>query len=153
MRGRRCSVFFCLLALAWVGAVSSAVSGAATPAAAPVYHLVVNVGNAATGLDRRFVQDAFLKKVKTWPDGELIRPVDLRVNSAVRERFSLDVLRRPLAAIQAYWQQQIFSGRDVPPLAVETDAEVIRYLARYKGAIGYISGSAPLAGAKAVTIW
>jgi hypothetical protein len=153
MPGRRWSVLVCLLATAGVAAVSSVVSGAAPPADAPIYRLVVNVDNPVTSLDRRFVQDAFLKKVRTWPDGEVIRPVDLKGNSPVRERFSLDILRRPLAAIQAYWQQQIFSGRDVPPLAVATDAEVMRYLARYKGAIGYVSGPAPLAGAKAVTIW
>ena len=152
MRGHRWGILVCLLATGWVAAMSSAVSGA-PPAAAPIYRLVVNVNNPASSLDRRFVQDAFLKKVKTWPDGELIHPVDLKGNSPVRERFSLDLLRRPLAAIQAYWQQQIFSGRDVPPVAVETDAEVIRYLARYKGAIGYVSGSASLVGAKAVTIW
>jgi ABC-type phosphate transport system substrate-binding protein len=153
MRPRRAGVSVGLLALVCVAAVSSAVSVAASPSAATVYRLVVNADNPITGLDRRFVQDAFLKKVKAWPGGEVIRPVDLRSNSAIRERFSLDVLRRPLAAIQAYWQQQIFSGRDVPPLAVETDAEVIHYLARYKGAIGYVSDRSPLTGARAVAIW
>jgi hypothetical protein len=36
--------------------------------------------------------------------------LDLDFNSAVRRRFTEEVLRRPLAAVRAYWQQRIFSA-------------------------------------------
>lgn len=133
-------------------ALLSAASLAQAPPGRPGYRLIVNANNPVTSLDRRFVEDAFLKKIKSWPDGETLRPVDLPLRSEIRERFSDEVLRRPLAALQAYWQQRIFSGRDVPPPAVDADADVVKYVGRFEGGIGYVSASAPLAGTKAVPL-
>ena len=120
--------------------------------ARPAYVMIVNPRNPVTDLDRRFVEDAYLKKIKLWPNGQVIRPVDLPADSLARQRFSDDILRRPLAALRAYWQQRIFSGRDVPPPAVDTDAAVISYVNRFEGALGYVSGGAALTGVKAVSL-
>jgi hypothetical protein len=98
------------------------------------------------------VEDVFLKKVKAWPDGEAIRPVDLAPGSTVRQRFSEQVLQRPVAAVRAYWQQCIFSGRNVPPPELDSDDEVIAYVLKSSRAIGYVSAHAELRGAKVVTL-
>ena len=37
-----------------------------------------------------------------------------------------------------YWQQRIFSGRDVPPPEFELDREVVEYVLKHAGAIGYV---------------
>ena len=118
----------------------------------PAFRLIVHPQSLVTTLDRRFVEDVFLKKVKTWSTGEVIRPVDLGPDSNTRRRFTEEVLRRPLAAVRAYWQQRIFSGRDVPPPELDTDQQVIDYVMRYAGAIGYVSGTTPLDGPRVVTI-
>jgi ABC-type phosphate transport system substrate-binding protein len=119
---------------------------------APVYRLIVNASNPETAVERRFVEDAFLKKIKTWPGGEVIRPVDLAPSAAARRSFTEEVLRRSMEAVRAYWQRLIFSGRDVPPPELDNDAEVVSYVKRYAGAIGYVSVGAALGGTKAVTI-
>jgi hypothetical protein len=118
----------------------------------PPYRVVVHPSNPVTTLDRRFLEDAFLKKVKLWPGGESIRPVDLEPNSEVRRRFTQEVLRRPLAAVRAYWQQRIFSGRDLPPPELENDEAVAGYVRRHAGAVGYLSGTASLEGLKVISI-
>jgi ABC-type phosphate transport system substrate-binding protein len=110
------------------------------------YKIIVNPANPAGSLDRKFVEDAFLKKVTTWPDGSVIHPVDLPASSSVRRRFSEDVLERSVDAVRVYWQQRIFAGRDLPPPELENDAEVVKYVLKYDGAIGYVSegsGSSP----------
>jgi ABC-type phosphate transport system substrate-binding protein len=116
------------------------------------FRMIVNVSNGAIRLDRQFIEDAFLRKIKTWPDGENIRPIDQSMSSPLRERFSDQVLRRPLAALRAYWQQRIFSGRDLPPPAVASDADVIRYVMKNRGAIGYVSENASLVGVKSLPL-
>lgn len=121
-------------------------------AAAPAYRLVVNPGNAATAVDRRFVADVFLKKVTRWPQDLAARPVDLADDSPVRRRFSEDVLKRSVPAVKAFWQQAIFSGRNVPPPEVDSDQEVIKFVLRNAGGIGYVSGTASLEGAKVVVL-
>jgi ABC-type phosphate transport system substrate-binding protein len=119
---------------------------------APAYHMVVHPNNPVTTLERRFLEDAFLKKVKTWPGGEVIRPVDREPGSEVRQRFTEEVLRRPLSAVRAYWQQRIFSGRDLPPPELETDEQVAAYVRKHPGAVGYLSGKASVEGLKVLPV-
>src|SRR5258706_145908 len=49
----------------------------------PRYRLIVNSQNTAMKLGRKFLSDAFLKKVTRWPAGEAIHPVEQPTDSAV----------------------------------------------------------------------
>jgi hypothetical protein len=98
------------------------------------------------------LQDAFLKRIRHWPDGPVIQPVDLPPAAAERASFSREVLGRSVAAVRAYWQQRIFSGRDVPPPELANDERVVEYVVTHRDAVGYVSGVTPLAGAKSVSV-
>lgn len=95
-----------------------------------------------TEIGRSFLADVYLKRMTRWDDGEPARPVDQRPDSAARRAFSESVLRRSVEAVKRYWQQRIFSGRDLPPPELDGDAAVVSYVANHRGAIGYISASA-----------
>jgi hypothetical protein len=112
--------------------------------------VIVNRANGVAAVSRAFLSDAFLKKATHWDGGERIEPVDLRPDSFVRRAFSSSVLRRPVGAVRSYWQQRIFSGGDLPPPELDSDDAVVRYVARYPGAIGYVSVSASLGETKAL---
>jgi ABC-type phosphate transport system substrate-binding protein len=114
--------------------------------------VIVNAQNATSSLSRKFVGDAFLKKVTRWPNGEVIKPVDLPASSTTRARFSDDILNRSVSSVKSYWQQIIFSGRDVPPPELATEAEVVKYVASNPNAIGYVSGGTALSGVKTVAL-
>jgi ABC-type phosphate transport system substrate-binding protein len=116
------------------------------------YVVIVNPNNPLTTLDRKFLEEAFLKKATRWPSDTVIRPVDLVSSSPVRRQFTEDVLKRPVEAVKGYWQQRIFSGRDVPPPELDTDGEVVKYVLQYEAAIGYVSGGADLGGAKVIAV-
>lgn len=116
------------------------------------YVLVCHPDNRLSNVERRFVQDAFLKKVTTWPTGDGAHPVDLLPSSPVRRQFSEEVLRRSVSAVRIFWEQRIFAGRDLPPPEVANDAEVIRFVMRDRGAIGYVSAGAHLDGAKVLSV-
>ena len=118
----------------------------------PSYQIVCNPNNPIAVVDRQFVQDAFLKKVRSWPTGDGTRPVDLAPSSPVRRHFSKEVLRRPVEAVRVFWQQRIFAGRDLPPPEVRSDDEVIAFVLRDRGAIGYVSAGAALNGAKVLNV-
>ncbi len=79
-------------------------------------------------------------------------PVDQRANSSVRQTFSEAVLRRSVSAVKRYWQQRIFSGRDLPPLEVDSDEAVVAYVLKHRGAIGYVSGGAKIDRTKVVSV-
>src|SRR5688500_4906266 len=78
--------------------------------APPPYRVIVHPQNPVTSVERAFLRDAFLKKTTRWRNDKAIYPVDQIARAGVRGKFSDDVLRRSVAAVIAYWQQQIFSG-------------------------------------------
>jgi hypothetical protein len=120
--------------------------------ATPDFRVIVHPDNPASGFSRDFLTDAFLKRTTRWADGETLRPVDQRSTSAVRQRFSDSVLRRSIAAVKNYWQQRIFSGRDLPPPELDSDDAVVGYVMSHRGALGYVSGAAKLDKAKPVAV-
>lgn len=116
------------------------------------FRVIVNPANPATALDADFISRAFLKKITRWPNGELIRPVDLGPDSGVRRQFAAHILGRSVEAVRNAWQQAIFAGRDVPPPELDTDQAVVAYVLRYPGAIGYVSTRSNIDGAHVVTV-
>lgn len=129
----------------WALIAACAVCSAAGLAAdAKGYRVIVHPSSTVSVVDRSDLSRMFLKKLTRWPDGALVQPVDLHVDSDVRKHFTEHVLGRTVAAVRSYWQQAIFSGRQVPPTEFETDAEIVAYVLRNQGAIGYVSpGAAP----------
>jgi hypothetical protein len=95
---------------------------------------------------------AFFKRATRWSDGQVIRPVDLRPDSPVRREFTNRVLKRSVMAVRSYWQQRIFSGRELPPPELESDAAVLRFVQSSPGAIGYVSATTKLSEVKLIPV-
>ena len=115
------------------------------------YKIVVNPSNPATSMSKDEVARIFLKKATKFPDGRSASPVDLAVNSSIRENFSKRVLGKPASAVDAYWQQQIFSGRDIPPPQKSENA-AISFVRSNENGIAYISSGADTAGLKVINV-
>jgi ABC-type phosphate transport system substrate-binding protein len=118
----------------------------------PGYVVIVHPSNPLAILDRRFIAEAFFKKITRWGDDGVIQPVDLPDDSPVRQRFARDVVGRSIAAIKSYWQQQIFAGEEIPPLELVSDQAVVRYVVTHPGAIGYVAVGVDVGAAKIVSL-
>jgi hypothetical protein len=70
----------------------------------------------------------------------------------VRRLFTQAVIGRSVSAVRSYWQQPVFSGRDVPPPELDGDAAVVRWVLEHPGAVGYVGGDADLGAARVVTV-
>ena len=88
----------------------------------------------------------------TWDHGGDVSPVDLGAESGARRAFSKSVLGKSMSAVRSYWQQQIFSGRGVPPPELGSGREVVSFVRRTPGAIGYVSSSTSVGGVKTIEI-
>jgi ABC-type phosphate transport system substrate-binding protein len=135
-----------------VTAAGSSPRAGADPVAVPPFRVIVNPSNPVVSVDRRFLLEAFLGKTTRWSDDRAVRPVDLPADSATRRRFSDDALRRSVSAVKSYWLQVVFSGHGVPPPELDSDGNVVKFVLRTPGAIGYVSGAADLEGAKPITV-
>ena len=115
-------------------------------AAAQGYVVVVNEAGPAS-LSKDDLSRIFLKKNKE------LTPVDQDKDAKVRSTFSKAILGRPLSAIISYWQQQIFSGGDSPPVEKTSDAEVLAFVRNNPKAIGYVAAGTDLgSGVRAVNV-
>jgi ABC-type phosphate transport system substrate-binding protein len=115
------------------------------------YVVIVNAFNPFTTMTQEDLAKMFLKKRVTWMNEQEAFPVDQHEQSAVRRLFSARVLNKDIAAVKQYWQQQVFSGRAVPPPVLEGDEAVIEFVRSHPYGIGYVSRSATL-GANVRTI-
>ncbi|MFL6245277.1 MAG: hypothetical protein ACJ74H_04580 [Thermoanaerobaculia bacterium] len=130
-----------LVAASWHGAAMAA-----------GYKVIVNNANGKSSLAKKELAQLFMKKTAQWSDGTPVVAADQTEKSAVRERFTLEVHGKSVSAVKSYWQQQIFSGRDVPPVEKSSDALVIAFVKQNAGAIGYVAESADTSGVKVITV-
>lgn len=118
----------------------------------PAFLIIVHPKNSVGALDRDFVRNAFLKKVATWRDNETIRPVDLHRRLPLRARFTRELLRKTPTQLRSYWNRLIFSGKGVPPPELASEEAVVTYVLSNRGAVGYVSPTTNLRGAKVVRL-
>lgn len=114
--------------------------------------VIVHPEVTSKSLESRFVADVFLKKITRWDGGQAIHPVDLPSSSKTRQLFSEQVIKRSVTAVRNYWQQRIFSGRDVPPPEVDSEKLAIKFVSSHAGAIGYVACDLELSGVKSVIV-
>lgn len=138
----------------FLGALLLLLAALQRPAAAQQgFVVIVNASNPVSSLSADELSRIFLKKTARWENGSRVEPVDLASSSAVRARFSQAVHGKGTAAVSAYWQKMIFSGREVPPAELGSAAEVIAFVASHRGGVGYVAEGTPLGeGVKAARI-
>ncbi len=116
------------------------------------FQVVVHPDNPAAEIEPSELARMFLKKTTQWPDGTPIQPVDQEPESPTRQQFSHRVLGRGVTSIKTYWQRLVFSGRDVPPPVLASDLEVLDFVRREPGAIGYVDCSRETPGVAAFDV-
>lgn len=102
------------------------------------FKVIVHPSHPSTSVSRGELAALFLRKSGRWSSGTPAKPVDRTEEAQVRETFSKEVLGRSASAVKTYWVQRVFSGRELPPPEKRTEAEVIDYVRRHPGAVGYV---------------
>ena len=83
----------------------------------------------------------FLGKMKSFPNGDKVIVVDQSDESEVRDEFMSKVLGKTAQQVKAYWSQQIFTGKGVPPKQMRSSSEVKELVSQNPAIIGYIDSS------------
>lgn len=120
-------------------------------AQAKSYKVIVNPSNPVSSISREDLSRIFLKKTTKFSDGRGASPVDLPANSPTREIFSKDVHGKPSSAVDAYWQQLIFSGRDTPP-PQKSESGALEFVRSNENGIGYVPAGADTAGVRVISV-
>jgi ABC-type phosphate transport system substrate-binding protein len=142
----RCVVTVAVLLLVTVA------GGSPGAAADPAFQVIVHPEVEGARIPRTVLASIFLGEADRWANGRPVAPVDQSLRSPVRAAFTEYVLNTSVDGVQAIWHRKIVQGVRPPPVK-SSDREVIAYVAKSKGSIGYVSLSTPLPPTvRAVTI-
>ena len=120
------------------------------PAVTADVQVIANSTLAVTELRSDEVRDIFMGS-RTSVAGVAVEPV-FEESGAAHETFLKTYLGKSDAALRNHFKTLVFTGRGTQPKAFASDAEVLKYVAATKGAIGYVSASADTTGAKKVQV-
>ncbi len=131
--------------------VAAALVALALPAAAEEFKLIVNASNPVERISKDQAADLFLKKVTRWGSGKVVQVAE-PAPGPVRDAFYRKVAGKSPSAVKAYWNQLIFSGREVPPVSKTSDEDVVAYVHSNPGALAYVAADTDTKGVKTIEL-
>lgn len=93
----------------------------------------------------------FLQEEITLADGTHVEPV-IENGGSVHSAFRDHYLGISEDDLRDYYRTLVFSGRGFMPKALGSDAAVVAYVARTRGAIGYVGNSCSVQGVKVLAV-
>ena len=129
----------------------AALAGAiGAPAANSEVQVIANPGIGVTELTSDDLKGIFLG-AKSAIGGAAVEPV-FEQTGAIHEAFLRTYLGKSDVALRNHFKTLVFTGKGAQPKAFASDAEVLKYVASTRGAIGYVKASADTAGATKILI-
>lgn len=102
---------------------------------------VIIVANKSVPVDtisEDVLKDIFMGITLTWKDSQEIKSVVLQGGST-HEDFTENYLHKTSSQFDIYWKKRMFTGKGTPPHTVQSESDIIDYVASTKGAISYLS--------------
>lgn len=141
-RSMKALPIFIIAGLVLVSAASVAGSDIKVIASSSVTADVISAGE---------LKRIYLLQTRKLKDGSVVEPV-LQKRGAVHDAFSRQFLERDGEEIRTYYHAVVFTGKGSMPREVNSDSEMVSYIARTRGAIGYVSGGANTDGVKVLAV-
>lgn len=104
--------------------------------------VIANSSTSISSLSRDDVYRIYMGKMKFFPNGTKVIPIDQPVGTPARSTFYSDILHKSDSEMKAYWSRIIFTGQGNPPIQEANDFSVASTVAKNKNCIGYVDSSA-----------
>jgi ABC-type phosphate transport system substrate-binding protein len=113
--------------------------------------VIANASVKADTISADEIKGVFLATKTSLSDGSHVEPV-LEKGGATHEAFLKEYLGKTDSALQTYYRSLVFTGKASMPKTLGADAEVVAYVAKTKGAVGYVSADASAEGVKTLEV-
>jgi ABC-type phosphate transport system substrate-binding protein len=123
----------------------------ATTATAADFKVIANPGIKVTEISANDLKEVFLATKTSLSDGSHVEPV-WEKGGATHEAFLKEYVGKTDAAVGTYYRSLVFTGKASMPKTLGTDAEVVAYVEKTKGAIGYVSAATNTGDAKVLDV-
>ncbi len=112
--------------------------------------IIANPSIRSDSISPAELRNIFLQDQRSL-DGFHVDPVLAKSGSA-HEAFLRRYLGKNDDALRTYYRTLIFTGTGTMPRFLDSDAEIVRYVAKTKGAVGYVSIDFPTQGVKVLAV-
>ena len=113
--------------------------------------IITNKSVDETQLTKQDIQKIFLGKESQWPDNTKIHVVNLK-NDDIHKAFLKEYIGRSATQYKNWWKKMLFTGKGDPPQEFDSVEELVEFVAKTKGAIGYIDTPPANENVKAITV-
>jgi len=113
--------------------------------------VIANSSVGASAISADELKGVFLATKSSLSDGSHVEPVLLK-SGATHEAFLKEYIGKTDSALETYYRSLVFTGKGSMPKVLASDSEMIAYVAKTKGAIGYVSAGAAAEGVKALDV-
>ena len=113
--------------------------------------VIANTSVTADFISAGELKRIYLLQTRKLKDGSVVEPV-LQKRGSVHDAFSRQFLDRDGEEIRTYYHGVVFTGKGSMPREVNSDEEMVSYVARSRGAIGYVSGGVNTDGVKVLAV-
>jgi hypothetical protein len=114
------------------------------------FKVIANPSVSASSISAGDIKDVFLLD-KDSLGGSHVEPV-LTKSGPAHDAFLKEYLGKSDTALQAFYRSLVFTGKASMPKMLGSDAEVLAYVAKTKGAVGYVSSGASTEGVKVLAV-
>jgi hypothetical protein len=129
---------------------AAAVLCASWQAKAADVKVIANNSVAASSVSAGDLKDVFLLDKDSLGGGH-VEPV-LQNAGTAHEAFLKAYIGKTNPALQAYYRGLVFTGKASMPKVTAADAETVAYVAKTKGAVGYVTNGASTEGVKVLDV-
>jgi len=112
--------------------------------------VIANPSVSASEISSEDLKAVFLA-VKTSIAGSQVEPV-LAKSGRAHDEFLKGYLGKSDATLITYFRGLVFTGKASMPKVCDSDAEIVAYVAKTKGAVGYIGAGVAAQGTKTLAI-
>mgnify|MGYP000869478817 CR=1 FL=1 len=99
--------------------------------------VIVSIKNPVSALRIDQVEQLFLGKFNTFPDGSQAIALDLP-KGLTRDTFYQRIAGRNNSQMKAYWSKIVFSGSGQPPKEATSAQDMVNQVAKSANLIGYV---------------
>jgi TonB family protein len=114
--------------------------------------IIANPSVKADAISAQEIKTVFLLQQNSLRDGTHVEPV-LSQGGSAHATFLKNYLGQNDDALQNYYRSLVFTGKSLMPKSLHTDDAVVAYVAKTRGAIGYVGATVSLDGVKTLAVY
>lgn len=101
--------------------------------------VIANPATPLSSLKKREVRDIFTGKKTRWKKGSAKIIIAVLEDSDLHRRFLRRYVKKTPSQFRNFWRKKVFTGEGKSPKTFKRETDLIKFVAKTKGAVGYSS--------------